>query len=52
MILFGTGNKAHVKANVDSILRPPLPKAAIERLHTSFGHLNGVGVDFPGPVSA
>jgi len=52
VILFGTGNKAHVKANVDSILRPPLPTAIIERLHHSFGHLTGVGLDRPGPVKA
>jgi aryl-alcohol dehydrogenase-like predicted oxidoreductase len=52
VILFGTGNKAHVKANVDSILRPPLPPAIVERLHRSFGHLTGVGLDRPGPVKA
>jgi aryl-alcohol dehydrogenase-like predicted oxidoreductase len=50
VILFGTGNKAHVSDNVDSILRPPLPPATIERLHASFGHLSGVGLDRPGPV--
>jgi aryl-alcohol dehydrogenase-like predicted oxidoreductase len=50
VVLFGTGNKAHVAANVASILRPPLPPAVIERLHASFGHLNGVGLDRPGPV--
>jgi aryl-alcohol dehydrogenase-like predicted oxidoreductase len=50
VILFGTGNKAHVKANVDSILRPPLPTAIVERLHSSFGRLTGVGLDRPGPV--
>jgi aryl-alcohol dehydrogenase-like predicted oxidoreductase len=47
VILFGTGNKAHVKDNVDSILRPPLAPAIIERLHASFGHLSGVGLDRP-----
>jgi len=52
VILFGTGNKAHVKDNVDSILRPPLPPSIIERLHASFGHLTGVGLDRPGPVKA
>lgn len=52
VILFGTGNKAHVKANVDSILRPPLPAPVIERLHATFGHLTGVGLDLPGPVKA
>jgi aryl-alcohol dehydrogenase-like predicted oxidoreductase len=50
VILFGTGDKAHVRDNVDSILRPPLPPAVIERLHASFGHLTGVGLDRPGPV--
>ena len=50
VVLFGTGDKAHVKDNVDSILRPPLPPPVIERLHASFGHLTGVGLDRPGPV--
>jgi aryl-alcohol dehydrogenase-like predicted oxidoreductase len=50
VVLFGTGNKAHVKDNVDSILRPALPPPVIERLHASFGHLSGVGLDRPGPV--
>jgi aryl-alcohol dehydrogenase-like predicted oxidoreductase len=52
VILFGTGNKAHVKDNVDSILRPALPSPIIARLHASFGHLTGVGLDRPGPVRA
>jgi hypothetical protein len=50
VVLFGTGNKAHVKDNVDSILRPALPSPVIERLHATFGHLTGVGLDRPGPV--
>jgi len=50
VVLFGTGNKDHVKANVDSILRPALPAPVIERLHATFGHLTGVGLDRPGPV--
>jgi aryl-alcohol dehydrogenase-like predicted oxidoreductase len=52
VVLFGTGNKDHVKANVDSILRPALPAPVIARLHRSFGHLTGVGLDRPGPVKA
>ena len=52
VILFGTGNKAHVKDNVASILRPALPAPVIERLHTLFGHLTGVGLDRPGAVKA
>ena len=51
VILFGTGNKDHVKDNVASILRPALPPAVIERLHASFGHLTGVGLDLPGRVT-
>jgi hypothetical protein len=27
-----------------------LPPPVIERLHASFGHLTGVGLDRPGPV--
>jgi aryl-alcohol dehydrogenase-like predicted oxidoreductase len=50
VVLFGTGDKAHVKDNVDSILRPPLAPPIVERLHASFGHLTGVGLDRPGPV--
>ncbi len=52
VILFGTGNKDHVRANIDSILRPALPAQVIERLHATFGHLTGVGLDLPGPVKA
>jgi aryl-alcohol dehydrogenase-like predicted oxidoreductase len=52
VILFGTGSKDHVEDNVESILRPPLPPAIVERLHRSFGHLTGVGLDLPGPVKA
>ena len=51
VVLFGTGNKEHVKGNVDL---DPAPAACappiIERLHASFGHLKGVGLDRPGPV--
>jgi aryl-alcohol dehydrogenase-like predicted oxidoreductase len=50
VVLFGTGNRDHVAANVASILRPPLPPAIVERLHATFGHLSGVGLDLPGPV--
>jgi aryl-alcohol dehydrogenase-like predicted oxidoreductase len=52
VILFGTGNRDHVRANVESILRPALPAPVIERLHATFGHLTGVGLDLPGPVKA
>ncbi len=47
VILFGTGNKDHVQQNIDSILRPPLAPEFVERLHGTFGHLVGVGLDLP-----
>ena len=46
-VLFGTGNVAHLAANIESILRPPLPKADVARLHELFGALTGVGLDLP-----
>jgi aryl-alcohol dehydrogenase-like predicted oxidoreductase len=52
VVLFGTGNPAHLEANIASILRPPLPEADTEKLADLFGHLQGVGLDLPGPVKA
>ncbi|NKB56725.1 MAG: aldo/keto reductase [Alphaproteobacteria bacterium] len=46
-VLFGTGNVDHLKANIESILRPPLPEADVARLHELFGTLTGVGLDLP-----
>lgn len=47
VVLFGTGNPAHVDTNIESILKPPLPKADHDRLKAVFGHLVGVGLDLP-----
>jgi aryl-alcohol dehydrogenase-like predicted oxidoreductase len=47
VVLFGTGNPAHVDANIDAILEPPLPAADIARVHDLFGHLEGVGLERP-----
>jgi aryl-alcohol dehydrogenase-like predicted oxidoreductase len=47
VILFGTGDAAHLQANVASILSPPLPPADVERLHSLFGALRGVGLVLP-----
>ena len=52
VVLFGTGNPAHLESNIESILRPPLPAADTARLAELFGHLRGVGLDLPGPVKA
>ncbi len=46
--LFGTGDVAHLEANIRSILRPALPEADRVRLAAVFGHLSGVGLDLPG----
>lgn len=51
VVLFGTSDVAHLKANIASILRPPLPEVDRERLAALFGHLSGVGLDLPGPPS-
>ena len=50
VVLFGTGNPAHLESNIASILRPPLPEADSVRLAELFGHLQGVGLEVPGPV--
>jgi aryl-alcohol dehydrogenase-like predicted oxidoreductase len=47
VVLFGTGNVAHLRSNIASILRPPLPTADVQKLHELFGGLVGVGLDLP-----
>ena len=53
VVLFGTGNADHLRSNVASLLKPPLPEADRAKLATLFGHLTGIGLDGPerpGPV--
>ena len=45
VVLFGTGDAAHLRANVASLLRPPLAAADRAQLAKLFGHLVGVGMD-------
>jgi L-galactose dehydrogenase len=45
VVLFGTGNPDHVRANVAAILKPPLPAEDVRRIRGLFGHLAGVGLD-------
>ena len=40
VVLTGTGNPAHLKENVTAILKPPLPKPALEKLEEIFGDLD------------
>ncbi len=47
VVLFGTGDAAHLRANIASILRPALPEVDRERLRTLFSHLRGVGLEVP-----
>jgi hypothetical protein len=47
VILFGTGVEAHLRTNLASILKPPLPAADVAKLNELFGHLEGVGLDLP-----
>jgi aryl-alcohol dehydrogenase-like predicted oxidoreductase len=45
VVLFGTGNAEHLRTNVASLLKPPLPPADQAKLAALFGHLKGVGLD-------
>jgi aryl-alcohol dehydrogenase-like predicted oxidoreductase len=47
VVLFGTGDVGHLRTNIDSLLKPPLPEADRARLASRFGHLVGVGLDAP-----
>ncbi|MGB0629428.1 MAG: aldo/keto reductase [Alphaproteobacteria bacterium] len=50
VVLFGTSRVEHLEANIASILKPPLPLKDTARLAELFGHLQGVGLDLPGPA--
>jgi aryl-alcohol dehydrogenase-like predicted oxidoreductase len=46
VVLFGTGDAGHLRANVASLLKPPLPEADRAKLAALFGHLaEGIGLD-------
>ena len=45
VVLFGTGNVEHLRANIAALEQPPLPAADRARLATLFGHLTGIGLD-------
>jgi len=46
VVLFGTGDAAHLRTNVASLLKPPLPEADQAKLAVLFGHLaEGIGLD-------
>jgi aryl-alcohol dehydrogenase-like predicted oxidoreductase len=47
VVLFGTGDPEHLRTNIASILKPPLPETDRRILAKLFGHLIGVGLDPP-----
>jgi aryl-alcohol dehydrogenase-like predicted oxidoreductase len=47
--LFGTGDVEHLRTNIASLLKPPLPAADRDKLARLFGHLKGVGLDSHSP---
>jgi aryl-alcohol dehydrogenase-like predicted oxidoreductase len=47
VVLFGTGDVEHLKSNIESILKPPLPAEDVARLNALFGALEGIGLDLP-----
>ena len=40
LVLTGTGNPDHLRANVESILKPPLPGSVLRKLEEVFGNLD------------
>lgn len=47
VVLFGTGDAGHLRTNIQSILKPPLPPADRAKLQALFSHLRGVGLEVP-----
>jgi aryl-alcohol dehydrogenase-like predicted oxidoreductase len=47
VVLFGTGDAGHLRTNIESILKPPLPEADRTKLQALFSHLRGVGLEVP-----
>jgi aryl-alcohol dehydrogenase-like predicted oxidoreductase len=47
VVLFGTSNPEHLRTNIASLLKPPLPIADRQKLADLFGHLLGVGLELP-----
>ena len=42
VVLTGTGNPDHLRENVSSILKPPLPEAALQKLESLFGGMDSL----------
>lgn len=48
VILFGTGDPAHLRSNIESILAPPLPEPDLALIRAYFGGLVAEGLETPG----
>ncbi|HEX9143061.1 MAG TPA: hypothetical protein VGA09_02240 [Candidatus Binatia bacterium] len=42
VVLTGTGNPDHLKANVEAIMKPALPEAVLRRLADIFGNVDWI----------
>ena len=47
VVLFGTSDPHHLREDIASLTKPPLPAADREQIVTLFGHLVGVGIEAP-----
>jgi aryl-alcohol dehydrogenase-like predicted oxidoreductase len=47
VVLFGTGDVGHLRTNIESLCKPPLPEADRVKLADLFSHLRGVGLEAP-----
>lgn len=47
VVLFGTSEPLHLREDIASLTRPPLPAADREQIAVLFGHLVGVGIEAP-----
>jgi aryl-alcohol dehydrogenase-like predicted oxidoreductase len=47
VVLFGTSDPHHLREDIASLTKPPLPAADRQQIVTLFGHLVGVGIEAP-----
>jgi aryl-alcohol dehydrogenase-like predicted oxidoreductase len=47
VVLFGTSDPQHLREDIASLSKPPLPTADRQQIVTLFGHLVGVGIEAP-----
>jgi len=52
VVLFGTSDPHHLREDIASLTKPPLPAADRAQIVTLFGHLVGVGIEAPTRVQS